>query len=284
MKLSKTEIQDYIIHTLPLKPNGRVLLAPRAGKTRIAVKTAVKNYPEKILYVTLDSKLAKKDLKAEFETWGGENIFDRVTSTTWKSLHKISGHFPMVIFDEDQHITEKAIENINIPGGLTFDYCMSMSGTPTTDVKKLKLFTKLGIDTLLYELSIDEAVIMGILAEYEINVVYLNLDKRPNYKKTYKKKEYLVSEYTEYLKINGETEESILKRSRLTTMRVLNRLKFLGTCRTKTDATLFLKNYLPGRKMIFCHNQEQASEISPFVFHGKTDDKYLNLFCNEEID
>ena len=65
----KAKLQKDIVESLDLKPHGRLLLAPRSGKTKLAIDIIKKNKPKSILWVTALAKLAEEDIPGEFDPW-----------------------------------------------------------------------------------------------------------------------------------------------------------------------------------------------------------------------
>src|SRR3990172_8503128 len=101
----KSQLQKGLVDFLPHQPSGRLLLAPRIGKTKIGIDLIKREEPNSILWVTPSSELATVDIPDEFEKWGAKKYLNKLTTVTWKSLDKITGTFDIIILDEDQHIT-----------------------------------------------------------------------------------------------------------------------------------------------------------------------------------
>ena len=102
----KTIIQKEIVDFLDPKPHGRLLLAPRLGKTKLIIDIIKKNNPQSILWVTPMPHLADEEIPAEFETWKAKKFLSKLKTTTWKSLNKLKGHYTTIILDEEQFATE----------------------------------------------------------------------------------------------------------------------------------------------------------------------------------
>ena len=171
----KSKIQKEIVDSLDLKPHGRLLLAPRVGKSKLAIDIIKVNKPKSILWVTPLAKLAEEDIPKEFQTWKAVNYTKKLTTVTWTSLNKIKGHFDMIILDEEQFITDNNISGI-INGNITYEYILSMTGTETKHKDKIELYNSLKLP-VLYKLSINEAVDVGLLANYTIKVIEIDMGK-----------------------------------------------------------------------------------------------------------
>lgn len=165
----KTEIQEQIINSVK-QLHGRLLLAPRVGKSRIAIQIIKKFKPQSILWVSPSAKLAEKDIPEEFNKWKAKRYLKKLTTVTYSSLPKVMGYFDLIILDEEQHLTERnsqeLIQNHN------YGSILSMTGTPTKHKNKLKLYKELKLETL-YELKINDAVDLGILANYKATVLQI---------------------------------------------------------------------------------------------------------------
>ena len=150
----KSKIQKEIVDSLDMFPHGRLLLAPRVGKSKLAIDIIKKNNPKTILWVTPSAELAEVDIPGEFETWKAKKYLKGLTTVTWKSLDTIIGHFDMIILDEEQFMTENNYINL-LNKTLTYNYILSMTGTPTKHEAKLQLYKNLELP-ILYQLSINE--------------------------------------------------------------------------------------------------------------------------------
>jgi len=176
----KSALQKEIVASLPLKPHGRLLLAPRVGKSKLAIDIIKINKPTSILWVTPSAKLATEDIPAEFITWKAKPFVAKLTTVTWMSLDKVFGHFDLIILDEEQFATENNLQNL-LSGHLKYEYIISMTGTSTSHDVKLDLYKKLNLP-ILYELSINDAVDIGMLANYSIKVIEVSLGKEKTIK------------------------------------------------------------------------------------------------------
>tara|TARA_R100001377_G_scaffold85310_1_gene71501 strand:+ start:33009 stop:34322 length:1314 start_codon:yes stop_codon:yes gene_type:complete len=167
----KTAIQKNVVSQVE-QLHGRLLLAPRVGKTKIAIMAIKKFKPESILWVTPSAKLSKVDIPEEFEKWGAKRYLKKLTTVTYSSLSKIKGYFELIILDEEQALTE--LNSIALFDRLLdYESILSMTGTPTKHKNKLELYKQLELE-ILYEMPINEAVDMGILANYEVTVLMIN--------------------------------------------------------------------------------------------------------------
>lgn len=278
----KTAIQKGIVDALPLKPHGRLLLAPRIGKTKITIDIIKRNNPKTILWVTPSAKLATEDIPEEFVTWKAKKYLKGLKTVTWKSLHKITGHYDMVIFDEEQHATLKNIASIR-HGKLTFDYIVSMTGTQTKSFLKKEIYKYLNLP-ILYEMSINDAVDIGILSNYTIKVVFIDLGTELNIKAGNKENPFMTSEFKQYLWLDKTAELAKMQGDRTTMNKILRRMRAVYDSPSKLEVAKVMNQVLSGRKMFFCATQKQAEEISEYVFHSKTNQEDIKKFISGELN
>lgn len=271
MQKSKTEIQDEIVDLLGVKPHGIADLSPRIGKTRIGIQVMKRDKPKKILWVTPDVKLRDVDIPQEFVEWKAKTFLNKTTIVCWASLAKIKGHYDMVVFDELQNITEinsKPFFN----GNVTYGNILCLTGTVPKDVNKLALIARLQLETL-HKVSIDEAQIAGLVADYGINVIVTYLDsKQKRIKAGNKDKPFLQTELAAYSYLNSKIIKMLYSRGSVPAFMYIQRMNFIKNLPSKRDIAYKLFNTLPGRTLIFCSSIEQAEAFSEYTHHSKKKD------------
>lgn len=277
----KSKIQKEIVDSLELKPHGRLLLAPRVGKSKLAIDIIKKNKPKSILWVTPLAKLAEEDIPQEFETWGAKSYLKKLTTVTWTSLNKIKGHFDMIILDEEQFITENNVSGFK--DNITYEYIVSMTGTRTKHQDKIDLYKLLNLK-ILYELSINEAVDVGLLANYNIKVIEIDMSKERTIKAGTKDKPFMTSEEENYRWLSSTAQKAIFQKRKDSQFRILARMRAIYNSLSKTNAAKYLMDNLEGRKLFFCASIEQADFLCVNTFHSQTNDKNLNDFINGVIN
>ena len=279
----KTELQKEIVDSLDPKPHGRLLLAPRVGKTKIGIDIIKREKPDSILWVTPSAELAEEDIPKEFETWKAKRFLNKLTTVTWMSLNKITGHFGLIILDEEQFATENNLETL-LNGELTADFIIAMTGTPTKHKEKIELYKKLGLD-ILYDMSINEAVDIGLLNNYSINVLEVALGTEKNIEAGSKDNRFMTSEQKNYEYLHKVAQQAIYQKRRDTSFRIMARRRAILDSPAKDNAAKWLFNHLEGRrKVIFASSIKQAEEVSNYTYHSKTDNVHLRQFKNGEVD
>lgn len=278
----KTQIQKEIVSVLSLKPHGRLLLAPRVGKSKLAVDLIKLNKPDSILWATPQEELATTAIPLEFDLWKAKHYKKKLTTVTWMSLNKMKGHYSIIILDEEQFATENNLSTL-LSGELTADYILSMTGTQTKHQDKLDLYKRLGLP-VLYEMSINEAVDMGMLANYAIKVIEVDLGTEKTVPAGNKDNPFMTTEAAQFAYIDKTVNQAIYQKRRDSTFQILKRMRFIKNSPSKQEAALLLMERLSGRKLFFCGSIEQAESICSNTFHSKTDNTDLLKFMSGEVD
>lgn len=278
----KTQLQKELLDSLPLKPHGRLLLAPRMGKTKLVIDLIKKNNPKSILWVTPTAKLAEEDIPAEFVTWKAKRFLNRLRTVTWTSLNKIEGHYEMIVLDEEQFATKNNMQTL-LDGALSYDYIISMTGTRTYHEDKKELYKALNLK-VLFEVDINDAVDMGVLSNYEINIVEVMMSKEKNIEAGSKDKKFLTSEENQYRYLDKMAMQAIFQKRRDLAFRLTQRMRAVYDSPSKNEVAEFLMKHLPGRKIFFCSSQAQAERLSPNFYHGTSDNTALQKFVAGEVN
>lgn len=278
----KGKIQKEIVDLLPEKPHGRLLLAPRIGKSKLAIDIIKRDNPKTILWVTPLAELATVAIPEEFNTWKAKKYLKGLTTVTWTSLDRIEGHFEMIILDEEQFSTENNTLNLR-SGKLTADYIISMTGTETKHESKLDLYKQLNLP-VLYKLDINQAVDIGILSNYVIKVIEVDMTNDKVIKSGTKDKPFFVSETTNYQYLSQTMKAALAQKRKDAQFRILNRMRAIYNSPSKTNVAKYLMKQLDGRKLFFCASIDQAESICENTYHSKSDGKNLRKFINGEVN
>lgn len=278
---NKNKIQKEIVEELKVPSHGILLLAPRIGKTKIGIDILKKEKPKSVLWVTPSRKLRDVDIPNEFKQWKAKTLFKKVKIVCWSSLGKVKGHYDKIIFDEYQEITIRNSRNL-FDGKLSFNSIICLSGTHPEHEEKLDILNRLKLN-ILKEIDIDEAIEQKLIADYDINVVYTDIDNiRKDVVGGSKKKSFMTTESKQYDYLTKMIRTFMYKGN--PKFMILKRMHLIYNSITKEKVAQFLLKILKGRKLIFTGSIEQAERMSPHTYHSKTDDKDLNSFINQDID
>ena len=278
----KSALQKEIVDSLDTKPHGRLILAPRIGKTKLIIDIIKRDKIESILWVTPSAKLADEDIPQEFETWKAKKYLKNLTTSTWMSLHKVFGSFDMIVLDEEQFATEHNLQSF-FDGSIQCNHIVSMTGTQTKHEDKQDLYKRLDLE-ILYELSINNAVDIGLLSNYKLNVLEVELGTEKNVLAGSKEKPFMTTEQSQYTYLDKSMKQALFQKRKDAQFKVLARRRFIANANSKFEAVKYLLNSLEGRKLIFCGGIKQAEALSEHTYHSKTDNISLKNFQNGEID
>lgn len=253
---------------------GAAYMATGSGKSKIAIdvaNTTIKyGTPGKVLLSVPTEKLRDENWKEEFTKWNMATTYEKLEKTCYASLNKYKGeHFSLVILDEGHNITENNSEFFQ---NNTVDRCLLLTATKPRDTIKLQILKELKINPF-FELALDEAVKLGLVAPYEITVINMKLNSTDKYiKKTYMDKR------TKQPKTFYQTEFGMY--GYLTTrlkgmpsqMGFINRMRFIYDLKSKTQVALnILTHIIPQdlRTLIFCGSKNQAIQLCERRFFSK---------------
>ncbi len=281
-------IADYLVSNR----HGRLIIAPRFGKTRIIIEFLKRIKPKSVLWVTPSAVLAETGIKEEFSKWGAKRLIKKLITSTYSSLTKIKGEYDQIILDEEQTLTSLTGDHLlnHIIGPI-----ISMTGTPSKDPIKQSYLTQLKLDILI-DLSIDEAVDIGVLRPYEINIVRCYLDNSKKLKLNSKYGTYFSTEYDQYKHYDKKVKEYEELNNRYyyhpQSNEIGGKIKYYINKRadiirrssTKIAAAKWFMNSLKGRTLSFAPFIDISQEICDYTYNSKTDLTNLLKFQNEEVD
>lgn len=282
----KSQLQKEIVDSLDSNPHGRLLLAPRVGKTKIGIDIIKRDKPNSILWVTPSAELADVDIPQEFETWKAKKYIKKLTTVTWMSLNKISGHFDLIILDEEQFATENNLEGLlmkSIAGGISYGNIITMTGTPTRHQEKIDLYKRLDLKPL-YTISINTAVDIGLLSNYTMKIVEVDMGDEKNIEAGSKENKFMTSEKLNYDYLHKIAQQAIYNKRPDVGFRIMNRMRAIKNSPSKLEAAKYLIDNNEGRKLIFAGTIAQSEELSANLYNSKTDNTVLKKFQAGELD
>ena len=201
----KTQIQDENISSLPDVVHGILLYAMRVGKTRIAIKKLALEDCKSILWVTPSPKLRDKDIPDEFIKWNEEDLLKRTKIVTYTGLKKITGHFGKIVLDELQDLTPANSINL-FNGKITYNSIIGLTGELPKHKEKLEIYKKLNLH-VIKEISLDEAISLGLVEDYKVHVIYTQLSDVKDLEIKTKTMMFKTSEKENYAYLNNRIEK-----------------------------------------------------------------------------
>lgn len=254
--------------------NGVVLIATGGGKSKIAVnriRDFVTNdiLEPKFLIVVPTQKLRDTGWRDEFAKWNATEYYAiNVETVCYDSLTSIKGrHFDCVYFDEIHNITEAHVpffDDNSIRNKVAF------TATRPRDQKKLEVLRAVNLFPV-YEITLDEAVDLGLVAPYDITIVEVELDnidkciKAGNTTKSWMQTELAAYSYANSRILNANTPT-------LKKLATLSRMRLVYETKSKTDAAKYLlDNIIPKeqRTLIFSGGINQALQLCENRYYSK---------------
>lgn len=282
MNKIKTKIQKEIVDSLDNPSHGILLLAPRVGKTKIAIDTIKKEKCKSILWVTPSIKLRDIDIPEEFNTWKAKNYLKKTEIICWSSLADHQGEYNKIILDEYQEITENNSRGL-LDGRIKYKSILCLSGTHPKHDEKRAILNSLKLD-ILVEKTIEEAIEEELISDYDIKVVEQSLDDiRRDVPAGSKTKPFVTTEKKMYDYLSQVIRKMTYGKKNPQFM-ILKRMHLIYNSVTKEQIAKFLINKLEGRKLIFAGSIKQSERLSKYTFNSSTDDTHLNKFLNQEVD
>lgn len=271
--LAKNKAQQEAISALEENYNsGLIVMATGSGKSKVAINICQKvvlntrDYVPRILLVVPTEKLRDETWKNEFDKWLVGNIWAAcVLPTCYASLHNIKGSWDLVILDECHHLT---ITNsiALIKNECTWKNIIGLTATAPTDPVKKAILKELGLD-LVYNLTLDRAVELGVVAPYSITMIGLHLDIIDKYiQGGSKAKPFYTTETKSYIYYNKLYEEAPNE------FNARRRQQFIYGLKSKTEAARKILEYLipqEKRGLIFCGTKEQADNMDRYRYYSK---------------
>lgn len=262
--------------------SGIFVLSPRSGKTKIAID-AMKLSKFENIFILVPRTIIKNSWYEELNKWNYN--FNKKNILCNASAKKLPNNIDLLIIDEVHTLSVNQIYQIRkanpkkiigLTGTIQFDTINTLSLTLGLNVK--------------YNYSIDKAVKEKVIADFEINLIGVDLDntrqsivsgtkKKPELKTELEHYTYLTNQFEKfkYLCNNGEYHLKNIKDYYMRT-----RKDFINTSKTKIEFSKKITNKL-NRCLIFCSRQSIADELSLHSFHGNNVKKdNLNKF-NEEL-
>lgn len=276
----KSKVQSEALRAAKEKSRAIVVMATGAGKSKVAIDYAkeivLNNLFARILIIVPTEKLRDENWKEEFAKWDAIDIWDaNIERCCYVSANKYElQNFDLVICDEIHNITES---NSAFFYQNTVDKVIGLTATvPENEEKQLILYS-LGFK-VVYTLSLDEAVELGLVSPYQVTVIKVPLEAT---KKTCiagnKNNPFLQTEVARYEYLTEAMNRAIFSldaRVKATAMfKILARMRFIYDLKSKTQAARFLlENLIPmnERTLIFAGGIEQAKDLCPYSFHSKS--------------
>lgn len=277
---AKKAIQEGPKHCL-------VAMATGSGKTKVAIDYA-KTVNKKQALLVPTEKLRDTNWSEEYKKWKGTTVEKRTEKYCYASANKVQNQdYSLAILDEGHNITENnsmflKFNNIHKSVLLT-----ATVPDRKKDAKKYRILQDLGYK-VVYQLTLDNAVKLGFVAPYQINVIYTELESS---KKTIrggtKKKPFMTTEYATYNWLSKSVKKAMFSPKLDPKFIIMKRMRFIYNLPSKTEAAQHILDKIIPKKdriLIFASSIKQAEKLCPNTFHSKTTDKDYHNFREEKIN
>lgn len=294
-------------------PNDNLLieLPTGHGKTAVALELLRERVPSGKVLVVVPKIVLKKNFMVEVKKWWSDCPLE-FTLITYRSLHKFTGEWNAVVYDEAHHLTPRCrevLKDIHSP------YSILLSATVPMSLKKAVcgLYNNLGC----YKRTVKEAIDNGVLPDPSVYLLPLELDntvysetiiKNPTCKRVIEtdwkhrwdylgkvkdakiiihctKRQFMIDldSQIEWYKKRYQSTGKESFRSRWLKL-CGERLKILSNWRTENSAAIlrYFKNY---RTLTFCNSIEQTEVLGKYCVNSKNKmyQEILNKFNEGRI-
>lgn len=240
---------------------GILNLCPRFGKIRTTINILKKIKPKRILIAYPDNKI-KDSWEADFKEMKYKN--ENIQYTTHLSLHKYQNEtFEIVIIDEIHLLSEAQIEAARA----LLEYnpqVLGLTGTMTTQTQRT-LLDELDLPVIA-EYPIEQAINEGVIVDYQINVIRVDLDdiKVNDYKG---KKRTEKKQFDSY----GWVIDQLERQGKATMFLRLARMRVIQGSVAKLKATKeILDKHKDERILVFCGTTKIADSLGIPSHHSKS--------------
>ncbi len=249
-----------------------LVMATGSGKSKIPINVLKKLRERlqenisvvKVLIAVPTEKLRDNNWREEFIKWDALDIYEKCVETIcYASLSKIENQeYDLFVGDEFHNMTEN---NVQFFKKNKVHKIMGLTATQPKEQSKLKLFKMLKVS---YNLPLDIAIRLRLVADYAITVVNCKLDNTKKIIKAgNKQKTFMVTEKEAY-----EQKCRVVDKTFSSKFAVIERTKFIKNLPSKVEnAKFILEKFFPEpqRTLIFCGGIEQAIELCPHRYFSK---------------
>lgn len=271
--------------------------ATGVGKTRtavLAVMEEIDKNPHSVIYIMVPTEtLRDVDWPDEFRKWGAENYLQFVKimcHTSMSKAHSRTGEVDLVILDEFHHITPKQaafFDNNKVYKSLGLSATLPKGTKSEEDLIKKQLVDQ--YCPSIYKISLEEAIELKIIADFEVKVLMFKLDDVKVYNYGTEQKKQLRTELGQYKHLSKQLGKAMYNKKfeGLKFQAMQRRKEFLVNSKSKLALakTCLAKMIEPGKRtLVFCGSIAQSVELlGTNVYNSKSNDLALKAFQAEEI-
>jgi len=288
--MNRDEIQNKAVDLLISQSNPKLRsgleISMGVGKTLICLKyidhigNQFTDLFFKVLVVAPKVSI-HKSWDEELEKHGYQHLKDKITYTTYLSLHKRDlNDYTIIVLDECHNLLEKH----DAPLSKYRNSIIGVTGTAPkiASSEKGRMVSK--YCPILLSYSVDEAVNEGILNNYTIYVHLLSLETRKNLMKKGRHGTYMTSELEDYNYRTNLVDNSTLGKD--AQIKRIMRMKALMSYPSKELYAKNLFNYIKDKVILFANTKDQASSLCQYSYYSgnKLSEKNLEMFKSGQIN
>ena len=273
--------KECLTTILKNKFTGFIDVAPRFGKSKVICDAINASKIAGKILITVPNNDIIQSWEREFEKWNVDPT--NIKLINQRSLHKENAFgYGLVICDEIHSLSSKQLEYVS-----KFSKIFGLSGSiseKTEQILKKELKLK-----NIYTYSIDEAVEDGIISDYAIYKIPLELDSKKRYiqagnkKKSWKNTEQ--AQYAWLTKNFNKLRAASWNNPSLNNVKMMaasKRANFIYNCQSKIEITKKVIEKF-SRSLVFTARIEVAEEFGN-AHHSKSEEDNFNKFMKEEIN
>jgi superfamily II DNA or RNA helicase len=260
--------QEFADEWLSSGKHGILNLCPRFGKIFTTINILEKLDKDVHILIAYPDLKIKESWETDFKTRKYKN--PNITYTTHLSIKKhIDSVYDLVILDEIHLLSEAQIEAVN---ELQCNYTLGLTGTLASSTEQ-SLKEKLGL-YVIATYPIEQAITEGVIVDYEITVIKVDLDHtRINDYKGKKRTEK--KQFDSYTWVIDQLE----RQGKATMFLRLARMRIIQNSIAKMEKTReILAKYKEDRILVFCGVTKIADTLGIPSYHSKSTEK--NIFTD----
>lgn len=289
----KDWVQEDVFRTWETVRRGTFEGATGVGKSRVAVMAMQKQFeknPDSVVYLAVPTEtLRDDDWPKEMTKWGAKHLIDKVHRICWKSLGEEVSEREVDLFigDEFHHLT--ILNSAFFSTNKVYDMLCLTATLPTLDgIDTNDRDKRIMIDNLapsFYKITLEEAVELELVADFDVVVLKFNLDNMDQYIPFGKG---FTTEASHYLYLSKELGKCMYRRPGAKFIWIQRRTELLKNLRSKERLVkeVMEKVHTPGKRTLLFFGSIAASEriCGENVYNSRTDSAKLKAFQKGDID
>ena len=269
----REDVQHRALQTIIKEGNVGIAVSMGVGKTLIGLRHMEHIYDDSLhVLVVAPKKSILKSWEDEARKFKMEYLLEHITFSTYISLNKQGLNYDAVYLDECHNLLYSHQDWLDDFKGKI----IGLTGTPPKNSSSEKGEMVNTYCPIKYSYETDDAVIDGILNDYEIHIHRLELDERKNFVKKLKNgKTFPSSELADY----NYCSERLLNASSGKETQILRvmRMKALMGYPSKERYAQRLLNTITDKCIVFANTHEQADKLCTHSYHSSNTDSDINL-------